>query len=44
MIDPLIQNGVLKFYKRFVDDTLVLIKPSDIDKVHHAFNQFDRNL
>ena len=37
-------DGVIKFYKRYVDDTLVLIKPSDISSVLARFNSFDRNL
>ena len=34
----------IKFYKRYVDDTLVLIKPSDIPLVLNKFNQLDKNL
>ena len=34
----------IKFYKRYVDDTLVLIKPSDISAVLAKFNSFDPNL
>ncbi len=34
----------IKFYKRYVDDTLVLIKPSDIPVVLEKFNSFDPNL
>ena len=29
IIKPLIDSGVLKFYSRFVGDTLVLAKPPD---------------
>ena len=40
----LINGGIIKFYKCYVDDTLVLIKPSDISSVLAKFNSFDRNL
>ena len=32
------------FYGRYVDDTLVVIKPEDLNRVHNALNNFDRNL
>ena len=37
IVDNLVRSGIVKFYRRYVDDTLVLIKPSDIPfvlKVH----------
>ena len=40
----LIADGTIKFYKRYVDDTLVLVKPSDISSVLAKFNSFDPNL
>ena len=33
IVDYLMADGVIKFYMRYVDDTLVLIKPEDIQKV-----------
>ena len=33
IVSDLINDGVVKFYKYYVDDTLVLIKPSDISSV-----------
>ena len=33
MVSDLINDGVIKFYKRYVDDTLVLIRPFDISSV-----------
>ena len=30
IIKPLINSGIIVFYKRYVDDTLVLAKPTDI--------------
>ena len=34
----------LAFYRHYVDDTLVLIKPKDIPFVLNKFNSFDKNL
>ena len=44
IVSELIADGTIKLYKRFVDDTLVLIKPSDISAVLAKFNSFDPNL
>ena len=33
ILSELIGDGTIKFYKCYVDDTLVLIKPSDISAV-----------
>ena len=44
IVSDLINDGAIKFYKRYVDDTLILIKPSDISSVLAKFNSFDRNL
>ena len=44
IVSELIGDGTIKFYKRYVDDTLVLIKPSDISAVLAKFNSFDPNL
>lgn len=35
---------ILQFYGRFVDDTLVVIKPEHLDLVHNALNSFVKNL
>ena len=32
------------FYDCFVDDTLVVIEPENLDRVHHALGNFNRNL
>ena len=40
----LIRCSTIKFYKRYVDDTLFLIKPSDNPVVLTKFNEFDKNL
>ena len=44
VVDDLIANGTLKFYSRYVDDTLLMVKPDDVDAVLQKFNQFHRNL
>ena len=44
IVDNLMADGVIKFYMRYVDDTLVLIKPEDIQKVLDKLNSFDKNL
>jgi hypothetical protein len=44
IVSELIADGTIKFYKRYVDDTLVLIKPSNISAVLAKFNSFDLNL
>ena len=44
IISDLISSGTIQFYKRYVDDTLVLIKPSDIPMVLAKFNEFLTNL
>ena len=33
VVDQLIQSGKIKFYARYVDDTLLLVKPDDIDDI-----------
>ena len=44
VVDDLVNSGILKFYRRYVDDTLVLMKVSDIPFVLNKFNNFDKNL
>ena len=44
IVDDLLKTNVLKFYGRYVDDTLLLIKPESIDYVLNKFNSFDNNL
>ena len=33
VVTPLMKNGILKFCCRYVDDTLVLVKEDQIDKI-----------
>ena len=44
IIKPLIADGTAKFYSRFVDDTLSVMKPEKVKNVHQALNKFDSNL
>ena len=44
IVKPLIETSVLKFYCRYVDDTIVLIKKDKIQHALNSFNSFDKNL
>ena len=44
IVEDLIEAGTIKFYRRYVDDTLVLMKPCDIPLVLKKFNSFHKNL
>ena len=44
IVDKLIEDGIIKFYVRYVDDTLLVIKRTDISCVLNKFNSFDDNL
>lgn len=44
VVNEMIDSGLIKFYARYVDDTLLLVKPQDIDGVLQKFNQFHSNL
>ena len=44
IVSELIADDTIKFYKRYVHDTLVLIEPSNISAVLAKFNSFDPNL
>ena len=39
-IKPTITTGTIAFYKRYVDDTIVLAKPCDLDIILKQFNSF----
>ena len=38
------EDGTIKFYTRFVDDTLVLAKPCDFDRIQFKLNSFHSQL
>ena len=40
IIKPRITTGIIAFYKRYVDDTIVLAKPCDLDIILKQFNSF----
>ena len=44
IVDKLTEDGIIKFYIRYVDDTLLVIKRTDISCVLNKFNNFDDNL
>ena len=44
VVDSLFKDGLLTFYIRYVDDTLALIKESDIDNVLSKLNGFHPSL
>ena len=44
VVSDLINSGLIKFYIRYVDDTLLLAKEDDIDNIVQQFNAFDDNL
>ena len=44
IINPLINSGVIKFYCRYVDDTLLLVKHDDIDFLLNKFHSFNQNI
>ena len=44
IVKPLINSSKIVFYKRYVDDTLVLAKPSNIEHRLNTFNTFDSQL
>ena len=44
VVDNLVNSGILKLYRRYVDDTLVLMKVSDIPFVYNKLNSFGKNL
>ena len=44
VVERLIKSGSIKFYARYVDDTLLLVKPEDVDRILREFNDFHRNL
>ena len=44
IVDKLFEENLLKFSVRYMDDTLALIKESDINTVLHKLNSFYPNL
>ena len=44
IVEPLITSGKIKFYIRYVDDTLLLPQEEDIMFIFDKFNSFNKNL
>ena len=44
IIKKFIDDRILLFYGRYVDDTLVVIKKEHLQLVHNALNSFGKNL
>ena len=44
VVNDLLNKGYLKFYIRFMDDTLVLMKKSDVPIVLQVLNSFHKSL
>ena len=44
IVNPLIENNIIKFYVRYVDDILLVLRMKDIDIVLNKFNSFNENL
>ena len=44
IVDKLVNDGIIKLYIRYVDDTLLLVKRQDIEMIRNKFNKFDKNL
>ena len=44
IIKPLMNDGTIKFYCRYMDDTLLFVEPQDVSCIHKLLNDFDKNL
>ena len=44
VIKTFVDDGTIIFYGRYVDDSLLVIKPKDIGRIHHTLNKFHKNL
>ena len=44
VIKPLINDNVIKFYTRYVDGILFVIKHEDVGCIQNLLNNFDPNL
>ena len=44
VIDKLTKDNLIKFYIRYVDGTLVLVKVEDIHDIMKQFNSFDESI
>ena len=44
IVDKLMENGIIKFYIKYVEDASLVIKRTDISCVLNKFSSFDDNL
>ena len=44
VIKTLINDGTVKFYCRYVDETLLVVKSQDVSCIHKLLKSFDENL
>ena len=44
VVDKLIKDGLVKFYIRYVDSTLVLVKVKDINNIMKQLNSFEKSI
>ena len=44
VVDILTHSGRIKFYARYADDTLLLVKPEDVNGIFREFNSYHKNL
>ena len=44
VIKPLMNDGTIKLCFRYVDHTLVALKPQEVSRIHKLLNGFDKNL
>ena len=44
IIKPLIADGTIKFYSRFVNGILLAMRPENVSQVHNALDRFDKNV
>ena len=44
IVNQLIENNIVNFYIRYVDDTVLVLRKKDIDIVLNKFNIFNKNL
>ena len=44
IVDDLLHSGIIKFYARYVDDTLIMVKSEHIETILTKFNSFHKSL
>ena len=43
IVFDLVDSGLIKFYRRYVDDTLILVKPNNIPLLLEKFNSSQKS-